>query len=276
MGGGEDMLAKYDINKLEGAIYDFNIATGVSVTLYDVEERPVTLRGTGSAGYCSLVASTKEGAKACTKSNRSLISRCRESKQPVRHICAAGLLDIAIPLLHRGEIVGFLMIGQIRKGELLPECTQAFPINREELNECYRALPLYNDQMIESIINIATMLTKYVMFENMVRSQQKQSAAALADYVEEHLTEKLTVESVSHGMHMSASGIYKCMRQSYNRTLCEYITERRIERAVKLLEDADLSIEEVAEAVGFTDAAYFSRRFKKSKGISPLKYRKQH
>ena len=269
------MLAEYDINKLEDAIYDFNIATGVSITPYDLEERPITLRGTTSGRYCNLVASTNEGARACARSNRALISRCRETKQPVRHICGAGLLDIAIPLLHRGETVGFLMIGQIRNNEQLPECAQKFPIDREEILDCYRGLPLYNDQMIESIINIATMLTKYVMFENMVKSQQKPSSVAIADYVESHLCEKLTVGTVSRGMHMSVSGIYKCMRQSYGCTLSEYITERRIAKAAELLEEGELSVEAVAEAVGFTDAAYFSRRFKKIRGISPLKYRKQ-
>ena len=269
------MLAEYDINKLEDAICDFNTATGISITLYDLEERPITLRGTSSGRYCDLVASTKEGARACARSNRSLISKCRESKQPVRHICGAGLLDIAIPLLHRGETVGFLMIGQIRKNEQLPECALKFPIDREELFDCYRGLPLYNDQMVESIINIATMLTKYIMFENMVKSQQKPSAVAIADYVESHFCEKLTVDTVARDMHMSVSGIYKCMHKSYGCTLSEYITEKRIEKAVNLLEEGELSIEAVAEAVGFTDAAYFSRRFKKLRGISPLKYRKQ-
>ena len=268
------MVTRYDVNKLEKAIYDFNIATGVSITLYDIDERPLTLRGTSSGRYCNLVASTKEGARACARSNRALISRCRATKRAERHICAAGLLDIAIPLLYQGETVGFIMIGQIRKNEDLPEYVSVLPIDGAELSECYRSLPLYNDQMIESIINIAEMLTKYVMFENMVCSQPRQSAVMLCDYVEEHLAEKLTVESVSRGLHMSASGIYKLMHQSFDKTLSEYITERRVESAVKLLENSDLSIEEVAEAVGFTDAAYFSRRFKKLRGISPLKYRK--
>ena len=119
------------------------------------------------------------------------------------------------------------------------------------------------------------MLTKYIMFENMVKSQQKPSAVAIADYVESHFCEKLTVDTVARDMHMSVSGIYKCMHQSYGCTLSEYITEKRIEKAVNLLEEGELSIEAVAEAVGFTDAAYFSRRFKKLRGISPLKYRKQ-
>ena len=128
--------------------------------------------------------------------------------------------------------------------------------------------------MIESIINIATMLTKYIMFENLVKSNPKQSAAVVADYIDAHLTEKLSVDLISKGTHISVSGIYKCMKNSYNCTLGEYICIRRIERSLSILDDSDISIEKIAETVGFSDAAYYSRCFKKIYGVSPLKYRK--
>ncbi|MBE6584502.1 MAG: helix-turn-helix domain-containing protein [Ruminococcaceae bacterium] len=270
------MLPKYDINKLDDAMYDFNRATGISISLYNTEGQVVTKKGTSIGGYCRLITSVKEGQRSCSRSNRILFEKCKATKKTARHICGAGLVDITIPLLHRDEIVGYLMLGQLKLNEQLPEDTLLrFPIDREELENRYNALPLYNDQMIESIINIATMLTKYIMLENMVRSQQNQSAMAVADYVDDHLSDKLTVDSVARGVHLSPSGIYKCMRQSYNCTLGEYICARRIERAAKLLEDADISIEEVADAVGFSDAAYFSRCFKKIMGVSPREYRKR-
>ena len=268
------MLHTYDIKKLEDAVYDFNRATGISITLYDTDGRRITFRGSEVCRYCSLVSSTEKGKHACSKSNSALIKKCRETGQVVRHICGAGLLDIAIPLLHRNETVGILMIGQIRKNEEPCDAVYAFPIDKESIDECYRSLPLYNEEMIESVINIATMLTKYIMFENMVRSKPKQSASAIADYIEEHLCERMTVESVARGTHMSPSGIYKSLREGFDCTLGEYIRSLRINRSLELLSDDSLSIEQVAESVGFTDPAYYSRTFKAVYGISPMKYRK--
>jgi AraC-like DNA-binding protein len=167
------------------------------------------------------------------------------------------------------------MIGQIRKNEEPKIEISSFAVDREEVEECYKSLSLYNDERIESVVNIATMLTKYIMLENMVKSRPKQSAAAIADYIEEHFSEKLSVESVSRGTHISPSGIYKRLNESFGCTLAEYIRIVRIERSIELLADERLSIEKVAEAVGFSDAAYYSRSFKKIYGISPLKYRKR-
>lgn len=268
------MLPEYDVGKLESAVYDFNRATGVSITLYDPALRAMTHRGLNAARYCRLIASCKEGGRICGRSNRALIEECRRAKRPVRHICGAGLLDIAIPLLHREEIVGFLMIGQIRRSEEPPVIADTLPLDHGELEDCYRSLPIYNDGMIESIINIATMLTKYIVFENMVKAPAAQSAA-VASYIDAHLTERLSVEELARATHISPSGLYKCMRHRFGCTPREYIRARRIERALPLLEDTALSIERVAETVGFTDAAYFSRCFKKIHGCSPLRYRKK-
>jgi len=269
------MLPKYDLGKLEAAICDFYRATGVSITLYDKDKKPLTRSGIGTTEYCRLIADTKEGARGCKKSNDALFSRCEKSKALEMHICEAGLLDAIIPLLVREELVGFLMIGQIRSAEALPENLKSFSADYEKISECYHKMPVCDEQTVESIINIGSMLTKYVIFENMVKPQQMPTADSLALYIEENLASRLSVKSVTKATHISVSGIYKCMKNSFGCTLGEYITSRRIERSLQLLENSELSIEKVAEAVGFTDSAYFSRCFKKLRGISPLKYRKQ-
>ena len=268
------MLPKYDLNKLETALRNFNLATGVSVTVYDTDGHSVTREGANSAPYCQTISTCKEGRRACARSNKELIEKCRITKTSTRHICGAGLLDIAIPIFHQSEIVGFLMLGQIRINEELPACALSFPVDQQELRSKYMSIPLLDESRIEAIINVATMLTRLIMFENMVRSQQRQSASALVRFIDEHLSERLTVEYVAHSVHLSSAGIYKCMRQSFDCTLGEYVTAKRIERAKELLEDRDLSIDRIAEAVGFSDCAYFSRCFKKQAGCSPREYRR--
>ena len=54
----------------------------------------------------------------------------------------------------------------------------------------------------------------------------------------------------------------------------EYLIGKRIQKAKELLLDDKLSIEEVAEKVGYNDYFYFLKSFKKNTGISPSKYRK--
>ena len=124
-------------------------------------------------------------------------------------------------------------------------------------------------------MNLAAMLTKYIMLEKMIRPNRNGRADAILEFIEDHLCEKLTVDVIAKGVHLSSSGVYKCVKQSFNYTVGSLVTKRRIERSLPLLEKGKLSIEQVSDAVGFTDAAYFSRRFKMEMGISPLKYRKE-
>lgn len=268
------MLPEYDISKLERALYDFNKATGVSITLYSTDEKPITTMGMGESGYCNLISSTNKGRASCRRSNALLLSKCKETKQIAKHICGGGLLDIAIPLGHAGEPVGYLMIGQIRLSEQFPLSKETFDIDCDLLEAQYNAIPRFTDEKVLSIINIATMLTKYIMLENMVHSHRSKNLKTISAYVNLHLKDRLSAESISRATHISKSGIYKCIRNSYGCTLGEFIRSRRIEKSLPLLEGTELSILDIAEEVGFTDIAYFSKSFKRVQGVSPTKYRK--
>ena len=54
----------------------------------------------------------------------------------------------------------------------------------------------------------------------------------------------------------------------------KYLTSKRIQKAKELLEDDRLSVEQIAEMVGYRDYFYFTKVFKKTEGVSPSSYRK--
>ena len=265
----------YDIRKIESVLSDFHRATGVTITYYTPDFVGISAKGTSSSRYCSLIARTPEGGRACTFSNTKILQKCRDSKTPQRHICSAGLVDMAVPLLDGDEILGYLMLGQLRIDDTLPKAAKVFPVDRDLLKCYFHELPLFNEETVSSIMNLASMLTKYIMLEHLIRSGANENAYIIRQYIDNHLTDELSAERLAEATHLSLSGVYKCIRRAFGCTVGELVASRRISHALPLLEKDKLSIEEVSEAVGFSDAAYFSRRFKKEMGISPLKYRKQ-
>ena len=269
------MLPEYDIQKIETVLADFHRATGVTITYYTTDFVGISAKGTRSSKYCKLISSTNEGSRACGRSNNAILNQCKISKRPERHICAAGLVDMAIPLLDGDEILGYLMLGQLRVDDSLPTSAANFPVDQTLLSKHFGNLQFFDEEAVTSIMNLAAMLTKYIMLEKMIRPKVSRSADAILNFIESNLTERLTVETIAKGVHLSPSGVYKCVKQTFGCTVGSLVTKRRIERSLPLLEKGKLSIEQVSDAVGFTDAAYFSRQFKKEKGISPLKYRKQ-
>ena len=58
-------------------------------------------------------------------------------------------------------------------------------------------------------------------------------------------------------------------------TCIEYLTQKRIERARKLLERTEMKHQAIAQAVGYASVYYFSLQFKKQTGETPGQYRKR-
>ena len=63
-------------------------------------------------------------------------------------------------------------------------------------------------------------------------------------------------------------------KQYTKTTPMQYLVERRITNAQVLLETTSYSIAEIGSIVGYENSMYFSRIFKKQKGVSPSEYRK--
>lgn len=266
------MQFTYNLQKLEETLYDFYRVTGVSITFYSAEFKALKQKSTKPTRYCSMVGSAK-GSDSCFRSTIALLRLCEERREPVRHICDAGLVDIAVPLLYAGSIMGYLMLGQIRREEAFPAVTFAPTLDRSVLESLYRELPCLDEESIESIMHIAVMLTKYILLENMIKPRTNSAAEAVATFIEAHLAEKLTVARIARHVHLSPSGIYKCIHAVYGCTVSSYITARRVERSLSLLSAGEQSVEEIAGLLGFSSAAYFCRCFKKEQGVSPLQYR---
>ena len=71
---------------------------------------------------------------------------------------------------------------------------------------------------------------------------------------------------------MSRSHLYRVFMSNVGQSPIDYLTNYRIGEACNLLRDSKLSIAEIAVSVGFFDQFYFSRVFKKTKGVPPSRY----
>ena len=67
----------------------------------------------------------------------------------------------------------------------------------------------------------------------------------------------------------------RLFRRVTGQSIVDYLNNRRIEAAQKLLETTELSISAIAEQTGFASAAHFRRVFREVMDISPLQYRKK-
>ena len=94
-------------------------------------------------------------------------------------------------------------------------------------------------------------------------------------FIHENLESDLSIHTISQSIHVSKSVLYKKFHACFHCTVSEYINSKRVEKSIELLIKTDLSIEEIAQKVGFSSTSYYTKTFKKLKEIPPLKYKKK-
>ena len=93
-------------------------------------------------------------------------------------------------------------------------------------------------------------------------------------YIQQHYREALRLEDVSSAVGFNATYFSTLFKKETGQNFVDYLTELRINKTKELLAGEDLSIQDVAEMVGYQDLKYFSKLFKKVTGVSPSDYKK--
>lgn len=92
--------------------------------------------------------------------------------------------------------------------------------------------------------------------------------------IQESYMEDITLNSLAEKYNISVSRLSSRIKGTLGMSFSKYLTSKRIERAKELLKDERLSLEQIAEQVGYRDYFYFIKVFKKVTGVSPSVYRK--
>ena len=86
---------------------------------------------------------------------------------------------------------------------------------------------------------------------------------------------KILLNELADRLYLNPSYFSQLFKKKTGMTYQSYLTEYRIERAKKLLEETDLRIYEICELVGYTDSKHFNQLFERSVEMTPGEYRHQ-
>ena len=96
------------------------------------------------------------------------------------------------------------------------------------------------------------------------------------NYVNLNVAEPLTLKSLAAMCFISPPYLSALFKQETGSTLIDYINTQRVNRAAQLLVQNNHTIAAVAEEVGILDVNYFTKIFKKTLGVTPTRYRREH
>jgi AraC-like DNA-binding protein/mannose-6-phosphate isomerase-like protein (cupin superfamily) len=94
-------------------------------------------------------------------------------------------------------------------------------------------------------------------------------------YMDNHLSSSIQLADLAHAASMSERSLSRNFHATVGQSPIEYLLNMRLQRAEELLLASPTPISQIAYAVGFRDANYFTRQFHRLRGMSPRAYRKQ-
>lgn len=169
--------------------------------------------------------------------------------------------------------------------------SEAFFLNLLEnsIEEAERKLPFYKSQ-IDS--NVAAMLIALIRICNprqkargyndtfFISDQESYISGieinALLEYLDAHMHNAITLDDLSRYLKINKTTLIEVFKKQFGITPNRFITQRRIEKAKKLLLDDSLRVGYISDVTGFRNLPYFCSVFKKETGTTPMEFRSRN
>ena len=105
------------------------------------------------------------------------------------------------------------------------------------------------------------------------RIDPSETVKMVTSYLEENYSKDVSLLDLAKYVGMTTSYLCRLFKKEQNTTVNAYLTRVRIEKSKELLK-TDAAIADIAQMCGFSDQSYFTKVFRQTEGMTPLKYRK--
>lgn len=274
----------FDSEQLNRLITNLYTLTGIRVNVLDTNGNKLYVHNNAKP-FCRLMNADPEGHSRCLECDRRALDKCMEVGTEAYHYrCHAGICEHILPIQYNGKPYAFLIFGQLLDESPIEqqwENTKAsldwYKGDINQLRKSFTELRRLSKNEAEAFAEIVAAFASYIQLENISRGSECDEAQLLAQYLDRHYMEPLTLSDIAAALNMGTTKLCGLAKQlSGGKTVTQLITTRRVEAAKNILRTTSLPISQVAEQVGFSDYNYFTRTFKSVTGLAPTQYRRQN
>ncbi len=185
--------------------------------------------------------------------------------------CHGGMTDAVMPVRLSGRLIGFVMIGQFRTGTSPPA-----PVLRKakagrvvgRLLDAFAEAPRFSPQQVRHLLGLFELLVQFIAERRMI--QLKDVLGPLLARLREHPEERLTLSAAASMVGRSPTTLSHLFRRTLGKSFRRVRIEMALDRADEYFRgDSGIRVGEVAARVGFDDPLYFSRLYRKYRGVPP-------
>lgn len=245
-------------------IDNFAFLLKLRIVFYSLDGKVIKQsRNEGNSPYCKIMQNEIFGIENCLKLDEEKHRECRESHKIITYKCHAGLTEVVAPLELYGDVVGYVICGQFRMSDEVPSF-----IKDNSLKQLYLNQKKLDFEELDHILEMLKMLLEYMTEKELISTETDYRMLRIKNYIDSHYKEEISLKSIAKYICCSESTLSHYLQQ-HDTNLKYLIREKRISVAEGLLrKNASLSFSEIAAMVGYNDSHYFSRIYRKHRGMT--------
>ena len=227
--------------KLRQVMKDLYLSTDVQCALFDEKGRVICEYPSQMVAFCGRVRELPELKARCFACDRYGFDKAKTNQGTCTYTCHMGLTECVAPIMKKGTVIGYLMLGQTVATENIEQIHKAisrFPLETEQMQLCEELtqLPHFSQKKLQAIANVAQMCTSYLWLMDLITMRGDPTAFAIEEYIVSHLAEELSVELLCKEFGISKTSLYLLSQEHFGTGITLYIRHKRMEKAMQLLE----------------------------------------
>ena len=268
------------MNELESILKSFYEISGMNMTIFDMNHNVIASFPKHKSPFCSLLDKNINAKQNCIYCDEQAMKHVHKTGSIYIYRCWCGLYEAIMPLYTYGQLSGYLMMGQILDkdkdiNEIL-DCISKYISINDSVSQTLKQTSSLTKKQIKAYGDLIDLYAKYLTLTNSVVVDSKDLAEEIQSYLVHHYTEDITIEYLCSYFHVSKGTLHSHFKEKYHTTIHQRLLSIRLEKARTLLTSTNDSIKMIAKEVGFQDADYFSKTFKKRFQVSASNLKKEY
>lgn len=271
----------------------FSRATGLAAVIVDVTGKAISDCHNFNS-FCTLMRANETYRATCQKCDKYCAFEALKQVKPRILCCHSGLSIFSMPLIHEGNLYGFIICGQVRVKyqeykTIIVEDKPQWMNDPKIKAEWERVTVVDNNTLVASANLLSFIVDNFEQEEDMesvsepqvgyVRnysselSRHEKKLLAALRYIDDNLYGELSLESVAAHVCLSANYFSRFFKKRQGVNFKTWVNQKKMQKAGELLHDPVHSIDSIARKLQYAQTSYFCRVFRAAHQTSPQSFR---
>lgn len=292
MSSEKKLFSQEMVERFVESIY---LVSGMHVGLHDISrDRCQAAAGDTDPNLCAFCQGrSAEFLEQCRLCDSTHIEEVQKNKQPVIYTCHFGMTEILIPIVDENEVTGVLFLGKFRIEDhpktqftcLYEYLKETYPRSFleedcEELYAAYKNTTSVSNEKMNAIADLAQISLHGIYLNRWIRNQEFSTQQRFQRYLEDYdfihmpLSE-VSAKQAADDLKISYSQLNRLSTAVTGLPFKQYVLRLKIDAAAEILvKNPSKKVNDIAATLGFDDAHYFSRIFRRKIGECGREYKK--